>query len=503
MDSNAGRAVLAATSFGAWLGLAAGVGSVACVSAADAATPAVVPADGSALPRASSPATLRPDQATFREIYRELVETNTMYGVGDCTLAAEKMAARLRAGGFPDSDVQVIVAPDHPKEGSLYAVLPGTDPRARPMLLLAHVDVVAAIRADWTRPPFQLIEENGYFYARGALDDKQMAATWVDTMIRLRGEKPKPRRTIKMALTCGEETNGVFNGAEYLSTQKRELIDAEFALNEGAWGMLDANGKRVSFGVQAGEKASQNYRLEVTNPGGHSSRPVKDNAIYHLAGALQAVQKLEFPIMLTDVSRTYFTRMAGIVGGEQGEALRRVVANPADAEAVAAVTADPTYNGMLRTTCVATMLAAGHATNALPQRAQANVNCRIFPGVTQEDVRLALQAAIGDPQVTVTTLEIRGKPAVPPPMSKEILGPIEQVAAKHYPGVPVLPLLQPGATDAQFLGAVGIPTYGVNGLFLDPDLGYIHGLNERVRVQSLYDGRDFLYDLVKVYAARR
>jgi acetylornithine deacetylase/succinyl-diaminopimelate desuccinylase-like protein len=451
----------------------------------------------------ASPATLRPDQAKFREIYQELVETNTMLGAGDCTLAAERMAKRLRDAGYPESDVQVITTPEHPKEGSLFAVLPGTDPKARPMLLLAHIDVVAAIRADWTRPPFKLIEENGYFYARGALDDKQMSATWVDTMIRLRSEKPKPRRTIKMALTCGEETNGAFNGAEYLSKEKRDLIDAEFALNEGAWGMLDANGKRVSFGVQAGEKASQNYRLEVTNPGGHSSRPVKNNAIYHLASALTSVQKLEFPIMLTDVSRTYFARMADIVGGDMGAAMRRVVANPADAEAVAKVTEDPTFNGMLRTTCVATMLAAGHATNALPQRAQANVNCRIFPGVSPEDVRVALERAIADPEVTVTTLELRGKPAVPPPMTQEILGPIEQVAAKHYPGVPVLPLLQPGATDAQFLGAVGIPTYGINGLFLDPDLGFIHGLNERVRVQSLYDGRDFLYDLVKVFAAKR
>lgn len=452
---------------------------------------------------ASAPASLRPDQLAFREIYQELVETNTMLGAGDCTLAAERMATRLKAAGYPDADVQVITTPEHPKEGSLYAVLRGTDPKARPMLLLAHIDVVAAIRADWTRPPFKLIEENGYFYARGALDDKQMSATWVDTMIRLRAEKKQPRRTVKMALTCGEETSGAFNGAEYLSTQRRELIDAAFALNEGAWGMLDANGKRVSFGVQAGEKLPQNYRLEVVNPGGHSSRPVKDNAIYRLAGALVAVQKLEFPIMLTDVTRTYFTRMADLVEPERGAAMKRLVANPGDAEAVATVTADPTFNGMLRTTCVATMLAAGHATNALPQRAQANVNCRIFPGVSQEDIRLALERAIADPEVAVTTLEIRGAPAVPPPMTKEILGPIEQVAAKHYPGVPVLPLLQPGATDGQFLGAAGIPTYGINGLFLDPDLGFIHGLNERVRVQSLYDGRDFLYDLVKVFAAQR
>jgi acetylornithine deacetylase/succinyl-diaminopimelate desuccinylase-like protein len=446
---------------------------------------------------------IRPDQAAFREIYKELVETNTTLSAGSCTEAAQKMAARLRAAGYPDSDLHLFSAADHPKEGGLVAILPGTDAQAKAILLLAHIDVVEAKREDWERDPFKLIEEGGYFYARGSLDDKSMAATWVDTLIRLRGERTKPRRTIKMALTCGEETSGAFNGAEYLVKEKRDLIDAAFALNEGSWGMLDANGKRVMMGVQAGEKTTQNFRLEVTNPGGHSSRPVKNNAIYHLAGALKGIEHYEFPIKLNDTTRVYFSRMATIVGGEAGAAMTKLVADPTDAAAAAKVAEDPTWNGMLHTTCVATMLDAGHATNALPQRARANVNCRIYPGEPIESVRQALEKAAADPEVKVSTLETRGPPSVVPPLTKEIMGPIEKVSAKIYPGVAVIPLLQPGATDGQFLSPAGIATYGINGLFLDPDLGGIHGLNERVRVQSLYDGRDFLYELVKIYAAQR
>jgi acetylornithine deacetylase/succinyl-diaminopimelate desuccinylase-like protein len=306
-----------------------------------------------------------------------------------------------------------------------------------------------------------------------------------------------------MALTCGEETSGAFNGAEYLVKEQRDLIDAAFALNEGSWGMLDASGKRVMMGVQAGEKTSQNFRLEVTNPGGHSSRPVKDNAIYHLAGALTRIEHYEFPIKVNDTTRIYFSRMAGIVGGEVGAAMTKLVADPADAAAAAKVTEDPTWNGMLHTTCVATMLDAGHATNALPQRARANVNCRVYPGESPESVRQVLEKVAADSAVKVTTLETRGPPSVVPPLTREIMAPIEKVSARFYPGVPVLPILQPGATDGQFLSPAGIPTYGINGLFLDPDLGGIHGLNERVRVQSLYDGRDFLYELVKIYAAQR
>jgi acetylornithine deacetylase/succinyl-diaminopimelate desuccinylase-like protein len=445
---------------------------------------------------------LRPDQVAFREIYRELVETNTTLSAGSCTEAAEKMAARLRSAGYPESDLHLFATPDHPKEGGLVAVLRGSDAKLRPMLLLAHIDVVEARREDWERDPFTLVEEGGYFYARGAIDDKSMAATWVDALIRLRSERSKPRRTVKMALTCGEETSGAFNGAEYLVKEKRDLIDAAFALNEGAWGVLDASGKRVMMGVQAGEKTSQNFRLEVQNPGGHSSRPVKNNAIYHLAGALTRIEHYDFPIKLNDTTRAYFSRMANIVSGETGAAMTKLVADPTDAAAGARVAEDPSWNGMLRTTCVATMLDAGHATNALPQRARANVNCRIYPGESIESVQQTLERVVADPEVKVTTLEIRGPAPEAPPLTHDIMGPIEKVSARLYPGVPVIPMLLPAGTDGQFLNAAGIPTYGVNGMFIDPALAGVHGLNERVLVQSLYDGRDFLYELVKIYAAQ-
>jgi acetylornithine deacetylase/succinyl-diaminopimelate desuccinylase-like protein len=449
---------------------------------------------------ASAGDALRPDQAAYRELFRELVETNTTLSAGDCTEAAGKMAARLRKAGMPEQDIHLFSAPGHPKEGGLVAILPGSDPATRPMLLLAHVDVVEAKREDWTRDPFTLVEEDGYFYARGVADDKAMASIWVDTLVRFLQDGYKPRRTVKMALTCGEETIGAFNGAEYLSTQQRELIDAAFALNEGAWGTLDEQGRRIMITVQAGEKAAQDYRLEVRNPGGHSSRPVKDNAIYRLAAGLTKLSQYDFPIHLNDASREYFTRMADLKGGETGEAMRALVKDPTDAQAVATITQDPTWNAMLRTTCVATMMEAGHATNALPQRARAIVNCRIYPSETFEDVRQALARVVGDPAIEVTTLKSRGPAAKAPPLTPEIMQPIEQVAARIYPGVPLLPLFQAGATDGQFLGAAGIPTYGIGVLFFDPDLGGIHGLNERIRVQSLYDGRDFLYDLVKIYA---
>jgi acetylornithine deacetylase/succinyl-diaminopimelate desuccinylase-like protein len=451
---------------------------------------------------ATAAETLRPDQVAYRELFRELVETNTTLSAGSCTEAAGKMAARLRKAGLPEQDIHLFSVPEHPKEGGLVAVLPGSDPSVKPMLLLAHIDVVEAKREDWTRDPFTLVEEDGYFYARGVADDKAMASIWTDTLVRFLQDGYRPRRTVKMALTCGEETSGAFNGAEYLTEHQRELIDAAFALNEGAWGTLDEQGRRIMITVQAGEKASQNYRLEVRNPGGHSSRPVKDNAIYRLAAGLTRLSQYEFPIHLNDATREYFTRMADLKGGDTGTAMRALVKDPTDAKAVATVTQDPTWNAMLRTTCVATMMEAGHATNALPQRARANVNCRIYPVETFEDVRQTLSRVVADPAIEVTTLETRGPQAKAPPLTPEIMKPIEQVAARIYPGVPLLPLFQAGATDGQFLGAAGIPTYGIGVMFFDPDLGGIHGLNERIRVQSLYDGRDFLYDLVKIYAAQ-
>ena len=444
---------------------------------------------------------LRPDQAAFRALYKELVETNTELSDGSCTLAASRMADRLKAAGYADADIHPFQAEGHPKEGGLVAVLHGTDPKARPMLLLAHIDVVEAKRADWTRDPFTLVEENGYFYGRGASDDKAEASVWVDTMVRLKKEGFRPKRDVKMALTCGEETSSAFNGASYLASHERKLIDAAFALNEGAGGRLDASGKPIALNIEAGEKFPQDYQLEVTNPGGHSSRPTKNNAIYHLAGALTRISEYDFPIEFTDASKTYLTRMAPLVGGEMGAAMTALVKDPADARAAAVLENDPGLNGMLHTTCVATMLKAGHATNALPQRADANINCRIFPGTSTAQVRDTLEKLAADPEVKVSILNVRSEVTkAPPPLTPQIMGPIEKVAAQISPDVPVIPVLTAGATDGAFMSPVGIPTYGVTGMFGDPDGNGVHGLNERIRVRSLYNGRDFLYGIVKLYA---
>ena len=450
---------------------------------------------------AQSPPAPRPDQVAFRALYKELVETNTELSSGSCTLAAERMAARLKAAGYADADLHPFAAPGHPAEGGLVAVLKGADPKARPMLLLAHIDVVEAKREDWVRDPFTLIEENGYFYGRGTADMKGQAAVWVDTLIRFKQEGFKPRRDVKLALTCGEETSSAFNGAGYLATHERELIDAAFALNEGAGGRLDAAGKPIALNVQAGEKFPQDFRFEVTNPGGHSSRPTRNNAIYHLAGALIRISQYDFPIEFTGASREYLAKMGPLVGGEMGAAMGALAKDGADAKAAAVVETDPGYNGMLHTTCVATMLDAGHATNALPQRARANINCRIFPGTTVAQVQAKLTDLVADPEVKVTAMGARSEVTKsPPPLTPEIMKPIETMAAKLWPGTPIIPVLTAGATDGAFLSPVGIPTYGVSGMFGDPDGGGVHGLNERIRVASLYNGRDFLYGLVKIYA---
>ena len=448
---------------------------------------------------------LAQDQAAFRALYKELVETNTTASVGSCTLAAEKLIARLKAAGFPDSGLIPFSTPEWPKSGGLVVVYPGTDRNAKAILLLAHLDVVEAKREDWTRDPFTLVEEGGYFYGRGTHDDKAQAAIWVDTLIRYRQEGFKPRRTIKLALTCGEESSVPFNGASWLMANRRELIDAEFALNEGAWGQLDEKGNRIALNVEAGQKTSQNFSLEVTNPGGHSSLPVPDNAIYHLADAIRAIRGHEFPVQINDANGAYLSRMAKVTGGEQGAAMAGLAANPMDTKAAALLSKNPTLNAMLRTTCVATMISAGHAPNALPQRATATVNCRIFPGVSRDAVRQTLVDLIKDPSVSVTRLAVaRTEGDGPPPvLTPKIMGPIEKVAAEIWPGVPVVPVLQAAATDGRALSAGGIPTYGISGLFFEADLGRIHGLNERIGVTSLYEGRDFLYRLVKLYANQR
>ncbi len=443
---------------------------------------------------------MRPDQLAFKALYKQLVETNTSLSVGSCTGAAEMLASHLKAAGFGDADITVFSTPYHPKEGGIVAVLTGRDRKAKPILLLGHLDVVEAKRSDWQRDPFVMVEEDGYFYGRGTFDDKAQAAIWTDTLIRYKQSGKAPKRTLKMALTCGEETTYAFNGADWLAKNKADLIAAEFALNEGGGGRYDASAKPVGMGVQVGEKTVQNFTLVATNPGGHASVPRPDNAVTDLARALIAVNTHEFPVQFNDTTRGFFTMMSKVAPAPVNTAMTTLLANPDDTAANAIVSRDPMFHSTLRTTCVSTLVEAGHANNALPQRATANINCRMFPGTDPEKTRADLVAAIADPRVSVSLTPPIRPVAVSPPLNEAVLGPMRRIAAKYFPGVPFGTTMSTGATDAIFLSPIGIPTYGAPGLFGDPDGNGVHGLNERIRVKSVMDGRDYLDELVHALA---
>ncbi len=441
-----------------------------------------------------------PDRALFRAIYQELVEINTTDSVGDNTEAARAMAARLKAGGFSESELQLLVPADGPKKGNLVVRLKGTELR-KPMLLIAHLDVVEAKRSDWERDPFKLVEEGGYFYARGSIDDKAMAAIFVANLIRYKQAGYKPERDIILALTSDEElgAGSKWNGANWLVTNHRALIDAEFALNEGGGGELK-DGKPLLNRVQAAEKVSVSFRLEAKNPGGHSSVPRADNAIYELAEALVKFWKFQFPVRLSEITHGYFTRSAELQSGQVAADMRALAQATPDPQAAARLSASSAlHNSLMRTTCVATRLEGGHALNALSQSATAMVNCRMLSGSSPDEVQQSIVNALGNPAITVTRL--RQPIASPPsPLRADVFGPIEKLTAEFWPGVPVVPAMSTGATDSLFLRNAGIPCYGVSGLFIDPADYRAHGLNERIPVKSLYDGQEFLYRLVREMA---
>ncbi len=451
-----------------------------------------------AAPVAAQP--LRADQTAFRDLYKELVETNTTLSAGSCTLAAERLGTRLQAAGYTAADITLFATPEHPKEGGIVAILHGSDRKAKAILLLGHLDVVEARREDWTRDPFKLIEENGFFYGRGTFDDKSQAAIWTDTLIRYKTAGKTPRRTVKLALTCGEETTNAFNGADWLARNKPDLIAAEYAINEGGGGRYDQAGKPMGQGVQVGEKTVQNFKLEATNPGGHSSVPRPDNAITDLARAMVAVNTHEFPVQFNDTTRAFFGLMAKASPPQLGAAITALLANPQDTAANAIVSQDPSFHSTLRTTCVTTLVEAGHANNALAQRATANVNCRMFPGTDPESVRATLSSVVGNPKMAITLTPPIRPVAVSPPLNPAVLGPMQALAKQHFPGVPFGVTMSTGATDAIFLSPIGIPTYGAPGLFIDPDGNGMHGLNERIRIKSLLQGRDYLDELVHTLA---
>ena len=436
------------------------------------------------------------DKALAVEIYKQLIEINTTDTVGDNTAAAEAMATRLRAAGLPSADIQVL-APG-PRKGNLVARLRGTGAK-RPLLLLAHLDVVEARREDWSFDPFVFREQGGYFYGRGTSDDKAMAAIWTANLIRYLKEGFRPDRDLILALTADEET-GPANGVEWLVKNQRALIDAELGLNEGGGGQLK-DGKRVANTVQASEKIFVSFRLEVTNPGGHSSLPVPENAIYRLAAGLTRLAAHRFPVRFNEVTRVYFTRTAETAGAEEAAAIRALLKDPNDAAAGERLSQRPAYNSRLRTTCVPTLLEGGHAENALPQLARATVNCRMLPDDSADALRAALVKALGDDQIKLTQLA-PAKPSPPSPLTPDVMGPIEKLTQAMWPGVPVLPVMSTGATDAVYLRGAGIPVYGVDGLFEDIDDVRAHGRDERMSVTAFHEGQEFLYRLVKTLASK-
>ncbi len=449
------------------------------------------------LATAAATQTPSPHDQLARDILKQLIEINTTDSVGDNTKAAEAMAARLKAAGFPDADVQVLGP--NPRKGNLVARLRGTG-KAKPILLLAHLDVVEARKEDWSPnlDPFTFIEREGYFYGRGTTDDKAMAAIFIAILLRYRQEGFVPDRDLIVALTSDEE-GGDYNGVDWLVSHHRPLIDADYALNEGGGGELK-NGKHIANDVQAAEKVYLSFRLEVTNPGGHSSLPVKDNAIYHLAAGLTRLMEYDFPVRLSEVTRGYFARMAALESGQIAADMKAVAQLTPDPEAVKRLsTASAWYNAQMRTTCVATRLEGGHADNALPQVARALVNCRMLPGADPTEIQQTLVRVLADDKIKVTPVG-QPRPSQPSPLRPDVMGPIERITNELWPGVPVVPNMSTGATDGLYLRNAGIPVYGVDGLFTDVDDARAHGRDERMGVKEFYEGREFLYRLVKALA---
>lgn len=441
-----------------------------------------------------------------REIFQQLVEINTTDSAGSTTVAAEAMRRRLLDAGFDPADARVLGPND--RKGNLVARIHGRGAH-RPVLIIGHLDVVEARRSDWTTDPFKFIEKDGYFYGRGTQDMKVSDAAAMTTFIRFKREGYRPDRDIILALTADEE-GGRSNGIDWLLRNHRDLVDAEFAINPDGGGVTAVKGKPVNVDIEASEKLYADFQITATNPGGHSSLPVPDNAIYHIAGALTRLERSPFPFELNEITRTYFARRAALESGQTAEDMRAILGTPPAAAAIERLSRNARFNSTMRTTCVATRLSGGHANNALPQLAQANVNCRILPGHSAEEVRRKLIAIFDDPQVTVRFVDNasnvldRGpdNTAFPPVMPRpEVLRALEQVADQMWPSAPVIPDMETGASDSIYTIAAGIPTYGVNGVAIDQDDIRAHGRDERVRTSAFYEGVDFFYRYLKALTA--
>ncbi len=436
-----------------------------------------------------------------RDIFKQLIEINTTDSNGNVTTAADAMAARLRAAGF--SSGEVIVDGPNARKKNLVVRYRGTGKR-KPVLFIGHLDVVEAKREDWSMDPFRFIEKEGYFYGRGTQDMKAGDAMLVANFIRLKREGYMPDRDLIVALTADEE-GGAYNGVEWLLKHHRDWIDAAYCINLDGGEFDKRKGKRLLAQIQASEKVYADFRFESRNSGGHSSVPTPDNAIYHLAAALLRVRDHEFPVAMSEITKNYFEQMGKIEGGPEGAAMERAARDPKDEAAIAQLSKNAFYHSLLHTTCVATLLHGGHAPNALPQMAEANVNCRIFPGEEPEAVQAALERAVADPKVTITMVTSTGSDgqripivAVPPsPLLPEVVEAEKQTADGMWPGLPVVASMSTGATDGKYLRIAGIPTYGIACMFYDMDDDRAHGKDERIGIQDFYDGVKYNYRLMK------
>jgi acetylornithine deacetylase/succinyl-diaminopimelate desuccinylase-like protein len=436
---------------------------------------------------------LTPEQQRFHDIYKELVEINTTHLTGNNTEAAQAMRKHLLDAGFKADEIQLFEP--YPNKGNLVVRFKGTGGK-KPLLLLAHIDVVEARRADWKTDPFKLKEDDGYFTARGASDDKAMAASFVSIFSQLKREGFKPTRDIVLALTADEELGDVpTNGAFWLVNNQKGLLDAEFGINEGGGGQLN-NGKPVLHRVQVAEKMYTTYKLEVRDVGGHSSLPTPANPIYELSAALDRLGAFRFPVKLADVTRSYFEKSAQFETGQMAEDMRAVASGKPDEAATDRLSRSALYNATLRTTCVATQITAGHAENALPQSAKATVNCRILPHDDPAEVDAALRKVLGSSRIK---MEASNPPlkSPPSPLRADVLGVVDSLTQQMWPGIPVVPTMSTGATDSRFMRNIDIPMYGVSGIFSEPSDARAHGLDERVAIPRLYDGREFMYRMVK------
>jgi acetylornithine deacetylase/succinyl-diaminopimelate desuccinylase-like protein len=436
------------------------------------------------------------DRQLAREIFQQLIEINTA-GDSGTTRAAEALAQRLTAAGLPSDDV--LLAGPNPEKQNLVVRLRGRG-RGEPILFLAHLDVVAARREDWSAEPFRLTERDGYFYGRGTSDIKSEVADLVANVIRLKREGYVPKRDIIVALTADEE-GGEDNGVQWLLRQRPQLVRAAYVINTDAGGAQIEKGRRLRNPVQTSEKVYASYLFEVTSPGGHSSLPTRDNAIYTLAKALERLSRYDFPVRLTETTRAFFARLGEQQTGRLGGDLRAVSRNASDSSAVARLAGIPMYNSSMRTTCVATMLDAGHAENALPQRARATIQCRLLPGDTPAQVRDTLVRVVADSLVRVSVV---GHPEDSPasPLSPEVMSAVKRVTGQMWPGVIVLPVMDPWSTDSKHFRVAGTPVYGISGIFYDIDDVRAHGKDERVSVQSFYEGVEFMYRLMKELSNR-